>query len=128
MALRWNGIARAAFFPVIGNLKDRGEEFACAEFIANALEDVQWWVRNVERKPGAFWLQTPSDRFYPDFVVKMRSGLVLAVEYKGAHIATNRDSQEKRRIGELWARRSGGKCRFVWVEQKNWETIRQAAR
>jgi type III restriction enzyme len=58
----------------------------------------------------------------------MKSGVVMAVEYKGAHIADNEDSREKKRIGELWARRSGGKCRFAWVENRNWQAIRDALR
>lgn len=95
--------------PVIGNLKSTGEEFACAEFIANELEGVEWWLRNVERKPTSFWLQTASDRFYPDFLLKMGNGPLVAIEYKGAHIADSRDSYEKQRIGELWARRSEGR-------------------
>ncbi|RUS68102.1 hypothetical protein CUZ56_00587 [Saezia sanguinis] len=114
------------FFPVIGNLKNQGEELECAAFIANELEGVQWWVRNVERKKTSFWLQTASDKFYPDFIVRMQDGCTLVIEYKGAHIADNRDSQEKRRIGELWARRSHGTCRFVWVENKDWQTIEDA--
>jgi type III restriction enzyme len=114
------------FFPVIGNLKSSGEEFDCAEFIANQLPGVAWWVRNVEKKPASFRLQTASDYFYPDFVVRMDSGVTLVVEYKGAHIADGSDSAEKRRIGELWARRSEGRCRFAWVENKNWQAIRDA--
>lgn len=54
---------RRHFFPVIGNLDSRGEEFECAQFIANELAGVDWWVRNVDRKPTSFWLQTASDRF-----------------------------------------------------------------
>jgi type III restriction enzyme len=114
------------FFPVIGNLKSSGEEFDCAQEIANHLENVQWWVRNVERKPGSFWLQTSSDKFYPDFIVRLYSGITLAVEYKGKHIAESRDSREKKQIGELWARRSNGKCKFVWVENKNWQALKDA--
>jgi type III restriction enzyme len=34
------------------------------------------------------------------------------VEYKGGHL-TNKDSEEKKTLGELWAARSGGKCLFV---------------
>lgn len=117
---------RRHFFPVIGNLKSTGEEFECAEFIANQLPGVDWWVRNVERKQTSFWLQTASDRFYPDFLVQMTDGPLLAVEYKGAHIADHRDSREKQRIGELWARRSGGRCRFAWVENRNWRSITDA--
>lgn len=115
------------FFPVVGNLKSNGEEFDCAQEIANHLPNVEWWVRNVERKPGSFWLQTASDRFYPDFIVRLYSGVSLAVEYKGSHLADSRDSREKKQIGELWARRSNGKCKFVWVENKNWQSLIDAA-
>ena len=114
------------FFPVIGNLKSSGEEFDCAEFIANQLDDVEWWVRNVEKKVTSFWLQTASDRFYPDFIIKMRSDIFMAVEYKGSHIAESRDSKEKKLIGELWAKRSDGRCRFAWVEDRNWSAIQEA--
>ncbi len=107
------------FFPVIGNLKSGGEEFNCAEYIANQLDGIDWWVRNVEKKPNSFWLQTASDKFYPDFLIKMQSGLIVALEYKGAHIAESRDSEEKKKIGELWARRSKGKCCFVWWKKSS---------
>jgi type III restriction enzyme len=115
------------FFPMIGNLKGIGEEFNCAEYIANQLEGVDWWVRNVEKKPHSFWLQTASDRFYPDFVIRMQNGLTLVVEYKGGHIADGRDSKEKKQIGELWAKRSDGNYRFVWVEKEQWHLIAEAA-
>jgi type III restriction enzyme len=115
------------FFPVIGNLKDTGAEFKCAEYIANQLDGVAWWVRNVEKKPHSFWLQTASDKFYPDFIVQMQNGLTLVVEYKGGHIADGSDSQEKKRIGELWAARSEGRCKFVWVEQAQWQLIAAAS-
>lgn len=116
------------FPPVIGNLKDSGEEFECAEFIANQLAGVEWWVRNVEHKPTSLWLQTASDRFYPDFLLKMQNGLLVAIEYKGQHLSAEKhdDSREKKRIGELWARRSDGRCRFAWVEKSNWQAIRDA--
>ncbi|KPX34641.1 MULTISPECIES: DEAD/DEAH box helicase [Pseudomonas syringae group] len=114
------------FFPVIGNLKCNGEEFECAEFIANQLDGVDWWVRNVEKKSTSFWLQTASDKFYPDFVMRMKNGIIVAIEYKGSHIAGSADSNEKKRIGELWAKRSHGRCRFAWVENKNWQAIKDA--
>jgi type III restriction enzyme len=113
------------FFPVVGDLKSKGEEFECARIIANDLVDVDWWIRNTERKPNSFWLQTSTDRFYPDFVAKLTDGAFVAIEYKGAHLASNRDSLEKKQIGELWEARSGGKCRFVWVEDKDWDTLKK---
>lgn len=118
--------ARRHFFPVIGNLKAQGEEFECAEQIANHLPGVKHWVRNVERKPGSFWLQTSSDRFYPDFLTELENGTIVAVEYKGADRAASPDSIEKKRIGELWAARSNGRCRFAWIENRNWAALRAA--
>ncbi len=113
------------FFPQIGNLKSQGEEFECANFIANELDGVKDWIRNIERKPGAFSLPTSKHRFYPDFLVRMESGRILVVEYKGAHLYE--DQAEKRRIGELWARRAGEKYRFIMPKQRDWEMIRTAA-
>lgn len=114
------------FFPQIGNLKAQGEEFECANFIANTLEGVRDWVRNVERKPGAFSLPTSRYRFYPDFLVRMTDGRILVVEYKGADRYDQPEQAEKRRIGELWARRAGDRYAFVMPKQKDWTMIRAA--
>jgi type III restriction enzyme len=114
------------FFPQIGNLKAQGEEFECANFIANTLEGVKDWVRNVERKPGAFSLPTSRYRFYPDFLVRMTDGRILVVEYKGADRYDQPDQAEKRRIGELWARRAGDGYAFVMPKQRDWTMIRAA--
>ncbi|MDE2257182.1 MAG: DEAD/DEAH box helicase family protein [Xanthomonadaceae bacterium] len=115
------------FFPQIGNLKPEGEEFDCAQFIANEMEGVRDWIRNVERKPSSFSLPTSSDRFYPDFLIRLQNGGIIAAEYKGAHLATGRDADEKKRIGELWERRSGGRCAFALVEKQDWTSLRSAA-
>lgn len=74
---------------------------------------VERWVRNVEKKNTAFWLQTASDKFYPDVVVRLTTGTTLVVEYKGGYLADTRDtrdSREKKQIRDLWARRSNDKC------------------
>ena len=92
-----------------------GEEFQCAQFI-DGLPEVQWWVRNLERQPAhSFWLQTSTDRFYPDFVIQLKNGKIIVVEYKGLNIATTDDSKEKDCLGKLWEQRSGGHCFFEMV-------------
>jgi len=71
------------FYPTVGELKDDGEEFQCAQFI-DQMDEVKHWVRNLERRPDtSFWLQTSTDRFYPDFVAELTDGRILVVEYKG---------------------------------------------
>ncbi|MGB8377399.1 MAG: DEAD/DEAH box helicase family protein, partial [Rhodanobacteraceae bacterium] len=119
---------RRHFFAQIGNLKAEGEEFECAEFIANQLDGLRWWVRNVERKPGAFSLPTSRYRFYPDFVCQMEDDRILVVEYKGADRYGAPEQKEKRDIGELWARRSNGRCVFVMPKQRDFAAIRNATR
>lgn len=107
------------YYPKIGDLDDRGEEFLCAQFI-DQMEEVEFWVRNLERQEKfSFWLQTATDKFYPDFVCKLKDGRYLVVEYKGADRWSNDDSKDKRRLGELLAMKSGGKCLFIMPKGKD---------
>ena len=103
------------FVPAFDGASD-GEELQCAQ-ILDSLPAVLFWVRNVARHPESFWLPTASDRFYPDFVAKLKDERLLVVEYKGAHIADSFDTAEKRVIGELWQRKSAGSGIFVVVEK-----------
>ena len=80
-------------------------------------------MRNTVRQPNSFWLQTASDKFYPDFVCLLQDGRILVVEYKGAIFANDPLEQQKKLVGELWARRSGGKCLFAWVENRAYGEI-----
>jgi type III restriction enzyme len=107
---------------VVGDLDIRGEEHECAVYI-DRLPAVKLWIRNTVRQPNSFWLQTASDKFYPDFVCQLEDGRVLVVEYKGALLANDPDEQQKKLVGELWAERSDGKCVFAWVENKAYGEI-----
>lgn len=111
------------FFPVVGELKSEGEEFDCAVFL-DQFDEVNWWVRNVTNPRTAFWLQTSTDRFYPDFVAMLKDGRRLVVEYKGDDRWSNDDSKEKLAIGELWANASDGHCLFVMPKGPDWNAIR----
>lgn len=114
------------YYPKVGDLEDKGEEFVCAQFI-DQMEEVEFWVRNLDRQPAlSFWLQTSTDKFYPDFVCKLKDGRHLVVEYKGADRWSNDDSKEKRRLGELWALKSNGTCLFVMPKGKDWGAIESA--
>ena len=114
------------YYPKVGDLDDKGEEFLCAQFI-DQMEEVEFWVRNLDRQPAlSFWLQTATDRFYPDFVCKLKDGRCLVVESKGADRWSNDDSKEKRRLGELWALKSKGRCLFVMTKGREWEVIKTA--
>lgn len=101
------------FYDRIGELEDKGEEFECARII-DSLPEVKYWVRNLAgRKNASFKLKTSTDYFYPDFVVILNDGRILAIEYKGEPYKTNDDSKEKKNLGELWAEKTNGKCLFL---------------
>jgi type III restriction enzyme len=112
------------YYTQIGDLEDHGEEFNCAVYL-DSLPEVKVWVRNLERRPNhSFWLQTSTDRFYPDFVCLLNDGRYLVVEYKGEDRWSNDDSREKRIIGEVWGKRGGdSKCLFCMPKGNNLETI-----
>ena len=69
----------------------------------------------------AFWLQTPTDKFYPDFVALLKDGRFLVIEYKGAHLM-NEDTSEKEQLGQLWEARSKGLCVFRLITKANMKT------
>lgn len=108
------------YFTIVGDLKPEGEEFRCAVFL-DEHPAVRFWVRNVDRKPNAFWLQLPGGRFYPDFVAMLTSGRILVVEYKGALTALG--ASEKETIGNLWAEASGGQCLFAMPKAGDFTTL-----
>jgi type III restriction enzyme len=103
------------FYPVIGNLHNKGEEYQCARTIANT-KGIKTWIRNLSGAPDAsFWIQTSTDKFYPDFVCKLTNGKNLVVEYKAASYGDKADTDEKERLGQLWAARSNGSCLFLMI-------------
>lgn len=88
-------------FRVVGDLEASGEEHECAIYL-DRLAEVKAWVRNTSQQPNSFWLQTSTDKFYPDFVALLNDGRFVAVEYKGSFLATADDAKEKRLIGRRW--------------------------
>ena len=107
------------FYPEIEDLKEDGEEFECAKLL-DSHPKVKYWIRNLVNRDGAaFRLPLAKNWFYPDFVAELVDGRLLVVEYKGKVYATNDDSREKRAVGELWAKKSGGQCLFLMAEKKN---------
>jgi len=82
----------------------------------------------VEWQPSSFWLQTSTDKFYPDFVAELKDGRMLVVEYKNEKDWSNDDSKEKRAVGDLWADRSGGRCLFAMPKGMDFGAIAAKAR
>jgi len=111
------------FYDRIGDF-DSEEERLCAEYLDQIAEKgkIKYWVRNLEgKRPGAFFLQMATARFYPDFICVLKDGRILIVEYKGAHLW--KESEGKRKIGNLWAEMSNQKCLFLMIKDKRWSEL-----
>lgn len=104
------------YFAQVGDMNK--EEVECARIIDN-LPEVEYWVRNIEKHSYSFFLPMANSNFYPDFVALLKDGRVLVVEYKGEHLATNINSENKRLIGQLWEKSSNGKCLFLMATKKD---------
>lgn len=99
------------FYSTVGDMNH--EEVSCAQCI-DANPNVETWIRNIEREPEySFWLPTHKDKFYPDFIVKLKDGTFAAIEYKGEIYKTTDDSKEKNLLGNIWADKSHGLCKFL---------------
>lgn len=109
------------FYPLVGELETKGEEFECAQAIDRTYP-VKYWVRNLAKQPEfSFKLPIATGHFYPDFVLKLRDDRILVVEYKGSHLVGGPDTEEKQNIGELWAEKSNGRGLFLMaVKQDEW--------
>jgi type III restriction enzyme len=111
------------YYPVIGDMKSEGEEYQCAQLL-DTHPKVKRWVRNLEGRPQhSFWLQTSTDRFYPDFVCELTDGHFLVVEYKGFDRWSDDDSKEKRTIGNKWEELSDRRCLFIMPQGPDWNAI-----
>ena len=113
------------FYAQIHDLREKteggkeSEEFQCAQAI-DRHPLVRHWIRNVERAPKqSFWLPTATDYFYPDFILELTDGRIMAVEFKGEPYVTNDDSMEKKQVGHQWEKASQGKCLFIMAVKKD---------
>lgn len=121
---------RQHFYGRIGDF-DSKEEFECACWLDIQAQQgrIRFWVRNLVRREGSsFFLQKADGRFYPDFLCQLpgsadQPGPILAVEYKGADRWVS--AEDDRLIGGLWANLSEGRCGFVMVKDKRWESIEE---
>jgi type III restriction enzyme len=99
------------------------EEAECATKIDNH-ERVKRWLRNLDRqKQGGFSLPKSPGRFFPDFIVELVDGTIVLIEYKMGKFSFDPEERHKKAVGELWAARSAGRCRFGYVIDRNWGEV-----
>lgn len=75
--------------------------------------NVLFWHRNRDRNEFGI---NGFINHYPDFIIRMKSGVTLLIETKGDHL-DNPESEEKRWLGNKWADLAGYKFKYFMVFQ-----------
>ncbi|MBD5182052.1 MAG: DEAD/DEAH box helicase family protein [Bacteroidales bacterium] len=75
--------------------------------------NVLFWHRNRDRNEFGI---NGFINHYPDFIVRMKSGITLLIETKGDHL-DNPDSEEKRWLGNKWADLAGENFKYFMIFQ-----------
>lgn len=94
--------------------KGNGLEERMSEFLSDC-ENVHWWHRNSSNR--GFVLNGPINH-YPDFVLKLHSGLIILLETKGGD-RDNSDSSAKVELGKNWERCAGKAYRYLMVFEQS---------
>jgi type III restriction enzyme len=116
-----NHTFRRHAFQIVGAMND--DELKCAIRLDSSA-NVKRWVRNAEREAiGGFCLPKSPGKFFPDFVAELVDGTILVVEYKMPKMSNDPEELHKKAVGELWAARSSGKCRFAWIVGEDWASL-----
>lgn len=79
------------------------------------LGNVLFWHRNPERGVG-FGISGYINH-YPDFIVRLKSGMTILIEAKGDQL-DNSDSRNKVELGTTWANKAGNEYRYFMVFNK----------
>lgn len=75
--------------------------------------NVLFWHRNRDRNEFGI---NGFINHYPDFIVRMKSGVTLLIETKGDHL-DNSESEEKRWLGNKWSDLAGDNFKYFMVFQ-----------
>lgn len=106
-------------FERAGQMNGEETEFALR---VDGLENIEWWYRSREKED--FYLQGwKSGKFYPDFIIKTKSGKYILAEYKGEDRMTNEDTLYKQELGNLWAKLCNGAFQFFLVGKADSDAI-----
>ncbi len=87
------------------------------------LPNVEYWVRNREKKDPFYIQGWQRNKFYPDFVAVTKKGNIIALEWKGEDRVGNPDTDYKEVIAKIWEKLGKGKLHFFLVHTGNVEKV-----
>jgi len=88
----------------------------------DTLPNIEFWVRNREKKDPFYLQGWGRNKFYPDFVALTEKGNIIALEWKGEDRISNEDTAYKVSLGEIW-QSFNSKLNFFLVHNQNIEDV-----
>ena len=89
----------------------------------DTLPNIEFWVRNREKKDPFYLQGWQKNKFYPDFVALTKKGNILALEWKGEDRVSNEDTAYKVILAEVWQSLGKGKLHFFLTHNGNIEEV-----
>ena len=89
----------------------------------DTLPNIEFWVRNREKKDPFYLQGWQKNKFYPDFIAQTTKGNILALEWKGEDRISNEDTANKVTLAEVWQSLGRGKLHFFLVHNGNVEKV-----
>ena len=89
----------------------------------DTLPNIEFWVRNRERKDPSYLQGWHPDKFYPDFIAVTDKDNILAIEWKGEHLISNEDTTYKVDLAKEWERLGNGKLHFFLASNDNVDEV-----
>lgn len=100
------------------------EELAFVERLdLDSLSNFEFWIRSREKQDPFFIQGWKKHKFYPDFIAVTKKGNIIALEWKGEDRLSNKDTEYKNAIGEIWQKLGSGKLHFFLVHNGNVEEV-----
>ncbi len=94
-----------------------------------SLDNVLFWHKFANRGSEGFAINACFMNHYPDFLLVLKSGKKIIVEFKGSQLA-GYESAKKAKLGHKWAEQSGREFRYFMVFKdkkiEDCETIQSA--
>lgn len=89
----------------------------------DTLPNIQFWIRNREKKDPFYLQGWQKNKFYPDFIALTNIGNILALEWKGEDRVSNEDTKYKEEVAKVWKQIGKGKLHFFLVHNANVEEV-----
>ena len=90
---------------------------------SESLTNIQFWLRNRERKDPFYLQGWRPNRFYPDFIAVSKTKKFIAIEWKGLDRVNDEDTKYKQELAKKWEELGKGDLYFFLATNENVDEV-----